>query len=134
MTEEQVAARRLYTADEVVALLRLKPTWLENWVTENRVRHLRAGDRRGVRFTLEHIIELGDRLPELLGGHCGGRAAVDAREPSGPVHQAETLPGPDPKQRAVSGPARPATPVVDIAAWALAKAHRPRSRGSQGQS
>jgi hypothetical protein len=130
MIEEQLTAVRLYTAEEVVAMLRLRPTWLKNWITQKRVPHLRAGADRGVRFTQAHILEIGSQLPELLGGHRGGRAADDAREPSGPVQQAESLARPeDLGRRAVSGPARPAPPVVDIAAWAQLKAHHPRSRG-----
>jgi hypothetical protein len=130
MTDEQLAAIRLYTAEEVVAMLRLKPTWLKNWITQGRVRHLRAGEDRGVQFTLEHILEIGSRLPELLGGDRGGRAADDSRDPSGQVKQVETSAASG-ESRSVAGPgpAQPAPPVVDIAAWAQLKAHRPRSRG-----
>jgi hypothetical protein len=63
MTEEQLAAARLYTATEVVAMLRLKPTWLKNWITQERVPHLRAGGNRGVQFTQAHILEIGSMLP-----------------------------------------------------------------------
>jgi hypothetical protein len=129
MTEEQLAAVRLYTAQEVVAMLGLNPTWLKNWITQERVPHLRAGEERGVQFTQAHILEIGSMLPELLGSHRGGRAADDMPDPGGQVRQS-TSPAAAGKSKgvAVRGPAQSTPPVVDIAAWAQLKAHRPRSR------
>jgi predicted DNA-binding transcriptional regulator AlpA len=77
MTEEQLAAVRLYTSEEVVEKLGLKPTWLKNWITQNRVPHVRSGVDRGVRFTAADIFEIGRMLPELLGGRRGGSAVGD---------------------------------------------------------
>jgi len=79
MTGEQLAAVRLYTSTEVVQMLRLEPTWLKNWITDERVPHVRVGAERGVRFTPRHILEIGSMLPELLGGHRGGSPAGPPR-------------------------------------------------------
>jgi hypothetical protein len=128
MTEEQLAAVRLYTAEEVVAMLRLKPTWLKNWITQGRVRHVRAGEDRGVRFTHEHILEIGDRLPELLGGHRGGPAADGTQDPAGQAQQSTSRAARESDGSGAES-ASSAPPVIDIAAWAQLKAHRPRSRG-----
>jgi hypothetical protein len=83
MTEEQLAAVRLYTSEEVVAKLGLKPTWLKSWITQDRVPHVRSGADRGVRFTAADIFEIGRMLPEhsvAAGGSAAGgtraRAAV----------------------------------------------------------
>jgi predicted DNA-binding transcriptional regulator AlpA len=126
MTEEQLAAVRLYTAEEVVKMLGLKPTWLKNWITEKRVPHVRAGGDRGVRFTAAHILEIGGMLPGLLGGHRGGRAVDDTKDRGGEV----TQPRAAGESRGATGPtsAALASPVVDIAAWAELKAHTPHSR------
>jgi hypothetical protein len=129
MTEDQLAAVRLYTAEEVVRMLRLKPTWLKNWITQKRVRHLCAGEDRGVQFTQEHILEIGSRLPELLGGHRGSGAADDTQGRGGEVKQSRA--GGE-SQGGGTGPtsAALAPPVVDIAAWAQLRAHRPRPRST----
>ena len=131
MTEEQLAAVRLYTSEEVVEKLGLKPTWLKNWITENRVPHLRSGVDRGVQFTAAHILEIGRMLPELLGGRRGGSPAsgtsADPERTGRPTSDgARQQPGDG--QRRASPPAVPS--VVDISAWSQLRAHRPRPRNT----
>jgi hypothetical protein len=87
MSEEQLAAVRLYTSQEVVRMLRLRLTWLKNRITEERVPHVRAGRKRRVRFTAASILEIGGMLPGLLGGHCGASTAGDAQDRAGRVKQ-----------------------------------------------
>jgi|1185.fasta_scaffold725106_1 hypothetical protein len=129
MTEEQLAAVRLYTAEEVVAMLGLKPTWLKNWITQKRVPHVRSGVDRGVRFTAAHILEIGDMLPDLLGGHRGGRAGEDAQEEGGQAKQLTSRAAGEAAGGTGPTSSTSALPVVDIAAWAQLRAHRPRPRG-----
>jgi hypothetical protein len=130
MTEEQLAAVCLYTSKEVVQMLRLRPTWLKNWITDERVPHVRAGANRGVRFTAAHILEIGGMLPELLGGRRGGSSADDTQDWAGRVEQPTS--GSAGKAGGGAGPtsATPAPPVVDIAAWSQLRAHRPRPRSA----
>jgi len=130
MTEEQLAAVRLYTSTEVVRMLRLKPTWLKKWITDERVPHVRAGAERGVRFTAQHILEIGSMLPELLGGHRGGSTAGHPRARDAVLGQptpgaTAQQPSGDHGETSVEAPA-----VVDIAAWSQLRAHRPRPRSS----
>lgn len=130
MTEEQLAAVRLYTSQEVVQMLRLKPTWLKNWITEERVPHVRASGKRGVRFTAAHILAIGGMLPDLLGGHRGVPTA------GGPLERASRVEQPTSGAAGESGggtgptSASPARSVIDIAAWSQLRAHRPRPRST----
>jgi len=131
MTEEQLAAVRLYTSEEVVEKLALKLTWLKNWITENRVPHLRSGVDRGVQFTAAQILEIGRMLPELLGGRrggslTGGTSAHPERMGHPTSDSAGQLLGDG--ERRSSPPAMP--PVVDISAWSQLRAHRPRPRNT----
>ncbi len=128
MTEEQLAAVRLYTSEEVIEKLGLKPTWLKNWITENRVPHLRSGVDRGVQFTAAHILEIGSMLPELLGGQRGGGAAGAPQVWVGRLGKQTPQAVGDSRGRTGSGPTASAPPVVDIAAWSQLRAHRPRPR------
>jgi len=104
MTEEQFAAVRLYTSEEVVEKLGLEPTSLKDWITDNRVPHLRSDVERGVQFGAAHILEIGRMLPELLGGRRGGSPPA-ARQPirRGPVALHRTRPG---SSRATTSAAR----------------------------
>ncbi|WP_336028829.1 hypothetical protein [Geodermatophilus sp. FMUSA9-8] len=110
MTDEQLAELRVYKPAEVARMLNIPITRVETWVREDRVRHLRAGEVRGVEFTAEHVRELAGRLPELMGGHRGGRAgASDGRQ-------------------AVSAPAGVQPTPEIIAGWAQLTPHRPVPR------
>ncbi len=131
MTEEQLAAVRLYTSEEVVAKLGLKPTWLKNWITQDRVPHVRSGADRGVRFTAADIFEIGGMLPELLGGRRGGSTAGGTQARAAAVSQpASGAAGQQPGdgERRESSAAVPS--VVDISAWSQLRAHRPRPRST----
>jgi hypothetical protein len=87
MTEEQLAAVRLYTSREAVEKLGLKPTWLKRWITAERVPHVRAGAERGVGFTAAHVLEIGRMLPDLLGGQRGASMAGKAHVRAAGVDQ-----------------------------------------------
>ena len=110
MTDEQLAEIRLYKPAEVARMLNMPITRVETWVREDRVRHLRAGEVRGVEFTAEHIRELAARLPELMGGHRGGRG-------TGTPEEQQTAAGLEPTAEMVAG-------------WAQLRAHRPAPRGA----
>jgi hypothetical protein len=131
VTEEQLAANRLYKSKQVVQILDIEPTWLKRWITAERVPHLRSGAQRGVRFTAAHILEIGTMLPELLGGHRGGAAADDRQ--AGEAVQEEPRPCADDRR---SGGSKRRTPseamptVADLAAWAQLRAHLLRSRST----
>lgn len=112
MTDEELAELRIYKPAEVARTLNIPITRVETWVREHRVRHLRAGEVRGVEFTAEHVRELAAKLPELVGGHRGGPATQVGRT-------------------ATSAPASVQPPPEVIAAWAQLRAHRPRSRSAQ---
>ncbi len=120
MTEEQLAAVRLYTSQEVVKALGLKPTWLKRWITEERVPHVRAGVKRGVRFTAAHVLAIGQMLPDLLGGQRGGSLAGEAQPRAAAVDESAS---------GVAGQ-QPAPSVIDIASWSQLRAHRPRPRST----
>jgi hypothetical protein len=117
-------------------MLNVPKTWLKRWVTARVVPHQRKGNpagkqQRGVWFTLQDIPEIGRRLPELMAGHSGGRDAGSSEGPTGPLAQPKSGgagPESDGKPSTPSAPAEP--PVVDIAAWAQLKAHRPRPRST----
>jgi hypothetical protein len=131
MTEEQLAAVRLYTAKEVVQMLRLKPTWLKNWITEERVPHVRASGQRGVRFTAAHILAIRGMLPDLLGGHRGGPTAGGALERASRAEQPTCGAVGQQLGNGGSNTSPAAVPaVVDISAWSQLRAHRPRPRST----
>jgi hypothetical protein len=96
MTDEQLAELRVYKPAEVARMLNIPITRVETWVREDRVRHLRAGEVRGVEFTAEHVRELAAKLPELMGGHRGGcRTGTPEEQPTAAGRQptAETIAG-----------------------------------------
>jgi hypothetical protein len=111
-------------------MLRLKPTWLKNWITEERVPHVRAGRNRGVRFTAAHVLKISSMLPDLLGGHRGAPAAGDMQDRTGRVERPTS--GAAGETGGGTGPtsATPARSVIDIAAWSQLRAHRPRHRST----
>jgi hypothetical protein len=78
-------------------------------------------------FTLEDVLKIGEKLPELMSHH---RLASEAPAADGQVKQS-TSSAAARESEGVAGPmpAHATPPVVDIAAWAQLKAHRPRSRG-----
>jgi hypothetical protein len=126
MTEEQLAAVRLYTAGEVVTMLRLKPTWLKNWITQQRIPHVRSGAERGVCFTAEHVLEIGRMLPELLGGRRGSSGMAATQPGAGAAERPRH--GPAGQQSRGDERPSPVPPAVDVTAWAQLRAHRPRPR------
>jgi hypothetical protein len=131
MTEEQLAAVRLYTSQEVVKALRLKPTWLKRWITEERVPHVRAGVKRGVRFTAAHVLEIGRMLPDLLGGQRGASVASEAEVRAAGVDlPAAGAAGERPDDREPRARSAVEPSVIDIASWSQLRAHRPRPRSS----
>jgi hypothetical protein len=110
MTDEQLAELRVYKPADVARMLNIPITRVEIWVRENLVRHLRAGEVRGVEFTAEHVRELAARLPELMGGHRGGHG-------TGAPEEQPTAAGPEPTAEMVAG-------------WAQLRAHRPAPRSA----
>jgi hypothetical protein len=131
MTEEQLAAVRLYTSREAVEKLGLKPTWLKRWITAERVPHVRAGAERGVGFTAAHVLEIGRMLPDLLGGQRGASMAGEAQVRAAVVDQSAssaTAKLPDDREPRAGAAAEPS--VVDIASWSQLRAHRPRPRST----
>jgi len=113
MTEDEIAALRCYKPAEVVRLLNIPAKRLKTWVQENRVPYQCAGVERGVWFTAEDIRQIGEKLPELMGGPRGGR-------------RAGLLDG----QQAAAAAPRKEPSAETLASWAQLSAHRRASRRS----
>jgi hypothetical protein len=75
MTDEQLAAVRRCTSDEVVKMLNIPAKWLKELVREGRVPHQRTGPTKGVWFTAEDVLNIGEMLPELM---SHGRTSAEA--------------------------------------------------------
>lgn len=80
ITDELVTLRR-YTRAEVATLLGIYETWLKKWVTANCIPHQRSGRTRGVWFTYDDVLAIGQLLPSLMTGtqanaRAEGRTAV----------------------------------------------------------
>lgn len=131
MTEKKLAELRAYKPAEVARMLNIPITRLEKWVREDRVPHRRAGVVRGVEFTAEDVRWIGSMLPELTGGRREPRVAGTRDDRAGPEEQAtsgEVGRQSGGEEASLAAPAAP--PVVDIAAWAQLRAHRPRARST----
>jgi hypothetical protein len=77
---EQLATRRRYERAEVAQILNIKDTWLKRWVTARCIPHQRSGNpdgvqQRGVWFTWDDILAIGQMLPELMTPRQTKRAA-----------------------------------------------------------
>lgn len=78
MNDDDFKTLRRYTAAEVVAKLRIRPTWLKRWVSANAVPHQRSGTVRGVWFTYDDILAIGRMLPTLMTDTQANGRAQDA--------------------------------------------------------
>jgi hypothetical protein len=78
MTEEPFAAVRCYTSAEVVKMLNMKEKWLKELVCERRVPHQRTGPTKGVWFTAEDVLNIGEMLPALMSYRRMSRGAGPA--------------------------------------------------------
>ena len=131
MTDEQLAELSMYKPGEVARMLSISITRLERWAREDRVPHVRTGVLRGVEYTAEDVRRIGQMLPARMGGRRGGQATVSREDPTGAVEQSTSDAAGQQsggEQGPPSAPAEP--PLVDIAAWAQLRAHRPRPRST----
>ncbi|MGY2085906.1 hypothetical protein [Blastococcus sp. SYSU DS0539] len=114
MTDEQLAAVRCYTSAEVVRMLNMKQKWLKDLVRERRVPHQRTGTTKGVWFTADDVLKIGEMLPNLMSHRRNSSEA-----------------GPADEQQYGGMPAEPAQAEVSaqkIAEWAQLTAHQRRPR------
>ena len=114
MTDEQLAVVRRYTSAEVVKMLNIPGKWLRELVRERRVPHQRTGLTKGVWFTAEDVLKIGEMLPELM-AH---------RRSSGEVPTVDVPPDDDVPLR----PAKAEPTAQLLAQWAQLAAHRPKPR------
>lgn len=88
MDNNELRPVRRYTRIEAAEALNISQYWLRDWVAEGRVPHRRKGKQRGVWFTWEDIIAIGEMLPALMTSRQGtGRAEAatgDAGADAGP--------------------------------------------------
>jgi hypothetical protein len=114
MTEEQLAAVRRYTSAEVVQMLNIPAKWLKELVRERRVPHQRTGPTKGVWFTAEDVLKIGEMLPDLMSRR---RSSGEARPADG-----------QPDDGVPPGPAQAELPAQMLAEWAQLTAHQRTSR------
>ncbi|MGZ4658086.1 MAG: hypothetical protein ACXVGE_14275 [Blastococcus sp.] len=111
MTDEQLAAIRRYTSAEVVQMLNIPAKWLKELVRDDRVPHRRTGATRGVWFTAEDVLKIGEMLPDLMSRR---RTIGEARPADG-----------QPDDVGVPGTPAPAEPSAQmLAEWAQLRGHQ----------
>jgi hypothetical protein len=114
VTDDQLAAVRRYTSAEVVQMLNIPAKWLRELVRERRVPHQRTGPTKGVWFTADDVLKIGEMLPGLM---------AHRRESSkaGPA---------DGQPYGAALPAQAEPSAQQLAMWAQLTAHQRRPRRS----
>ena len=92
-------------------MLNIPAKWLRELVRERRVPHQRTGETKGVWFTAEDVLEIGEMLPELMSrSRASGEAPSADGQPDG-----GDVPG-------TPAPAEPSAQM--LAEWAQLSAHQ----------
>lgn len=94
--EEDFKTLRRYSRQEVAAILKVKDSWLKEWVWKRVVPHQRSGEpgphQRGVWFTYDDILATGALMPSLMSGRQANSRAevpVTTTEPTEGEHAEE---------------------------------------------